>query len=277
MIAVSLALALQSPTPTLPIDSGSKVSVTTTVAPGRVVGRFEGVDSAHVRIGVGDRSTISLPLRTVSDVRLSLGKDRWRGARRGGAVGLALGAWFVADTYQEVADGDVWGFGRLVLFGIGGIVAPATGALVGALIPPESWQAIAMPTASMTVAGASNVILALRPEERVRVDTRENKYSGVVRDNTAAVLTIASSETTNIAWSDVTRVRVRGGRHRVRGALYGAAALVAFGIYGETTEGATTSTGERIGAFTGAALVGGYLGSRFLGGRGWISLPLPAR
>ena len=275
ILALSLALALQ--TQAQAQSTGDKVSVTTSAAPGRVVGRWQGMNTTHVTLGVGDSAAISIPLASVSQARVSLGKDRWKGARRGGAVGLVLGGWFVADVYEEVAESDYFGFGRLILFGIGGIIAPATGAAVGALIPPESWRTVVLPTAVEPPAQPPRILLTLPADERVRVRTREGKHNGFVRANTPAVLTIASPETTNIAWSDVTELKVRGGRHRVRGALLGAAALVAFGVYGETTEGATTSTGERIGAFTGAALVGAYLGSRFLGGRGWVSLPLPTR
>src|SRR6185503_9143747 len=103
-----------------------------------------------------------------------------------------------------------------------------TGALIGAVIPPEGWQAIPMP--NTTTSAQTRAALSFDPQERVRVRTRDHKYSGTVSSSTDTSITIVGSEATQVAWSDVTQLKLRGGRHRVRGAVMGAAALVAFGI-----------------------------------------------
>ena len=238
-----------------------------------IVGRLAGVDSLRLSLTITPAgTTLAIPLRHVSAVQASRGIDRRLGAKRGAVVGLVAGAAFFASTYHELRVTDTFGIGRVFLFLVSFGIAPATGALVGTAIAPETWEPLTMPAArGATVLGPA---IHFAHGEDVRVRIRGHRYKGRATSQTQTTLTVATPDATvPISWRDITGVQVRGGRNRRAGAAIGALTFIGLGILGEQTA-PTTSTGERVGAFTGAAIVGGYLGSRFLAPRGWISLPL---
>jgi hypothetical protein len=238
----------------------------------RFVGRVARVDSNHLELLVtGAGTVLAVPLASVATIEADGGIDRGKGLRRGALVGLGLGTYFFATTYPEIREDDQFGIGfiatGLVSFGI----APATGAVIGYAMAPRRWSALVVPAPTSTAPTGSTIRFAT--DEHVRLRTSDATLSGRVHSQTQTVVTLTTSAATvPVSWADVRRIEVRGGKDRVKGAATGALLFIGLGILGEQTA-PTTSTSERIGAFTGAALVGGYLGSRFLAPRGWSELP----
>jgi hypothetical protein len=152
-------------------------------------------------------------------------------------------------------------------------ITPGAGALVGYFLAPERWEPRAVPVPPLT---ASGVGIRFASEEFVRIRARGGNIAGRVTSQSGTQVTVATGGGSRpVPWTDVTRLQIRGGKDRVKGAAAGALVAIGLGILGERSA-PTTSTGERIGAFAGAALVGGYLGSRFLAPRGWTAIPVPA-
>lgn len=236
-----------------------------------VKGPLTAIDSARVAVAVTKNgSVLGIPWDTVSDFGWSVGHDRRHGAGRGAIVGLALGAALYASSHKEVAKNDYWGFQQLFLLLTSFAIVPATAAGIGAVIAPESWQTAgprnAAPSASFTFVPS--------PTDEIRLTRRGVSQSGwSVRTTRDSVeLRLRSGSNTTFAWRDIDGLAIRGGRNRRRGAMVGALAFIGLGVIGEANE-PTTSTGERVAAFTGAAAVGALIGSRYLGGKGWATLP----
>ena len=240
----------------------------------RVIARVASVDSGHLALAVTRAGTaLAIPYGAITRIEASGGIDRARGMRRGAIAGLALGGLFFATTYPEIRGSDYWGLGfvamSLVSFGI----APGAGAMIGYFAAPETWNPLQVP------APPTGAPLAIRfaAEEHVRFRTRSATLDGRVVSQTPTRLEVATNGgTVAVPWRDVASVQVRGGRNRWRGAAIGALVGIGVGILGEQSA-PTTSTSERVGAFTGSAIVFGYLGSRFLAPRGWTPLPIPGR
>lgn len=239
-------------------------------------GRVAGVDSSHLALAVAPAgSTLAIPLAAIASIEAYAGRDRRRGVKRGALVGLALGTYFFIDTYPEIRDADYFGLGFLVISAISFGISPAIGAAAGYALAPHSWSPLSVPLPQ----SATPAVVAIRfaPDEVVRLRARDGTLSGRVTAQTQTLVTVATGDATvPVPWSDVSRVQIRGGKDRVKGAAAGALLFIGLGILGEQTA-PTTSTGERIGAFTGATIVGAYLGSRFLAPRGWSDLPVPGR
>jgi len=245
-----------------------------TFARAAIDGRVATVDSTHLALVVAPAgSTLAIPLAGITSIEAYGGRDRRRGVKRGALVGLALGTYFFIDTYPEIREGDYWGFGFLVMSAISFGITPAIGAAAGYAMAPHSWSPLTVPVPQASASAPLNI--RFTPDEVVRLHTRDARLSGRVRSQTRTLVTVTTSDATvPVPWSDVSRVQVRGGKDRVKGATAGALLFIGLGILGEQTA-PTTSTGERIGAFTGATIVGAYLGSRFLAPRGWSDLPVP--
>ena len=241
-----------------------------------VIGRVATADSAHLALTVTRGGTaLAIPYTSITALEASGGIDRGKGVRRGALVGLAAGAVFFATTYPEMREFDVFGLGFIAMSIVSFGIAPGAGALVGYVAAPEIWERRAVPAPDARVDSAYGIRFG--PQEFVRLRVRDGTVSGPVVSQTTTVLSVQTDDATvRVPWRDVSEVKVRGGKNRVRGAVYGALILIGFGILGEQSA-PTTSTSERIGAFTGAAVVGAYLGSRFLAPRGWTPLPIPGR
>lgn len=241
-----------------------------------VIGRVASVDSGHLALTVTRGGTaLAIPYSAITALDASGGIGRRTGVRRGALVGLAAGAVFFATTYPEMRESDVFGLGFIAMSLVSFGIAPGAGALVGYATAPEIWERRAVPAPAPRADSAYGIRFG--PQEFVRLRLRDRTVSGPVLSQTESALSIQSSDATaRVPWQDVREVKVRGGKDRVRGAVYGALIMIGVGILGEQTA-PTTSTSERVSAFTGAAVVGAYLGSRFLAPRGWTPLPIPGR
>lgn len=239
-----------------------------------VIGRVAAVDSGHLAVTVTRGGTaLAIPYAAITALDASGGIDRRKGMRRGALVGLAAGAVFFATTYPEMRESDVFGLGFIAMSIVSFGIAPGTGALVGYVAAPEIWERRAVPAPAARADSAYGIRFGA--QEYLRLRLRDGAVSGPVLSQTGSVLSVRTGDATvRVPWRDVREVKVRGGKDRVRGAVYGTLLMIGVGILGEQTA-PTTSTSERVSAFTGAAVVGAYLGSRFLAPRGWTPLPLP--
>lgn len=276
VVALLALLATTAAAQLPPITTiGRKVEVTAPRVLRRpVVGRLERIapESLGVLVTRGNTSVV-VPMSAITRLRFSRGLDRARGARIGALVGLGAGAVFFASTYPEVRDQDVFGLGFLVLGFTSFVITPGIGAAIGFIVAPEGWEEHRV---TPSPADTARLRINFGVGEHVRVKTDAGSYSGTVSNQTENAFSVTEDgRAYPVAWRDVSEVRVRGGKDRVRGAIYGALLGIGVGILGEQSA-PTTSTGERIGAFAGSAIVFGFLGSRFLAPRGWTPLPLPA-
>lgn len=140
--------------------AGARVRVTTSAPSRRLTGTLIDVEGDSLRLAVGKRDTVGVPLSAVTRLEESRGRqpNRMKGALIGGGVGLALGL----------------GVGLLVDFGrslgcesssctsnlgealaIGGLAGTGVGAGLGALLAgalaKERWQPVARPGRSVGI------------------------------------------------------------------------------------------------------------------------------
>lgn len=274
VVVAGTAAAQNDPRANLMYPLQQRVRVAT-APPGSpiVVGRVARVDSSHLELTVTNAGTVAvIPLSAVASIESDGGIDRRRGVRRGALVGLALGTYFFATEYPELRENDQFGVGAMAMALVSFGIAPGAGALVGYVIAPRKWTPLAVPPPS---GSGSAPAIRFAADEYIRLRTRGSNLSGRVFSQTRTLVTVTTDDArVPVAWSDVERVRVRGGKDRRKGALAGALLGIGIGILGEQSA-PTTSSGERIGAFAGSALVFGYLGSRWLAPRGWTDLPVP--
>ncbi|HET9454699.1 MAG TPA: hypothetical protein VFO66_10485 [Gemmatimonadaceae bacterium] len=237
-----------------------------------VVARVASVDSGHLALTVTRAGTaLAIPYGAITRIEASGGIDRGRGMRRGAIAGLALGGLFFATTYPEIRGSDYWGLGFLAMSLVSFGIAPGAGAMIGYFAAPETWNPLQVPVPS----ASAPLAIRFAAEEHVRFRTRSATLDGRVVSQTPTRLEVATNGgNVAVPWRDVASVQVRGGRNRWRGAAIGALVGIGVGILGEQSA-PTTSTSERVAAFTGSAIVFGYLGSRFLAPAGWSDLPLP--
>lgn len=146
----------QSSTPD--VLPGSRIRITTSQPSRRMTGTLVGIDGDSLRLAVGKRDTVGVPVAAVTRLEESRGRraNYAKGALIGGGAGLALGL----------------GVGLLVDFGrslgcespsctsnlgealaIGGLAGAGVGAGVGALLagafPKDRWQPVARPGRSV--------------------------------------------------------------------------------------------------------------------------------
>lgn len=274
-IALAPVAAAQDPSIALiayPLQQRVKV-VAPALSAKPIVGRVATVDSMRLSLTVTKRGSIlDIPLADVTALSASGGIDRARGARTGALIGLALGAWFVADVYREIKDEDPFGFGRLALGLVGFGITPGIGALVGFGLAPERWDAVPLPTRT-TRAGTAAAIRFV-PGEDVRATASGRKVSGRVESQTTEQLTLTGDDgPVNVRWRDVSALSVRGEPSRRRGAVRGAIVISGITAIGIATD-PLPSVGENIGVVLGNAAFGALIGA-FFPMRSRTSLPVP--
>jgi hypothetical protein len=238
-----------------------------------IVGRVEQVDSSHLSLRVTNAGTVvAIPLASVGAIEADLGIDRGKGAKRGALAGLGLGAYFFATEYPAIREHDLFGAGFLAMSLVSFGIAPGLGAIVGYAAAPRTWSRLAVPEPILAAAVSPGIQFAA--DEHVKLRSADATLSGRVSSQTRTLVVVSTKEATvPVPWTTVRRIQVRGGRDRLKGATAGALLFIGLGILGERTA-PTTSTSERVGAFTGAALVGGYLGSKYLAPTGWTDVPV---
>ena len=124
----------------LPVGRGSHVRVSATSVAKRVEGYVESIDNTTLSVRSENRSMISLPLSTVTNLEVAVGR---RGhARTGALIGTGFGVLSLAvlcqgeDCFQSSED-----YGTAVLTTA---TTAAVGALIGTLIKSDKW--IVIPT-----------------------------------------------------------------------------------------------------------------------------------
>lgn len=240
-----------------------------------IAGVLAAADSQTLAVVVAKHgTTVVFPVHLVSEVKAYGGRDRARGARRGALIGVAAGGLTFLSTQKEVRENDAFGIATIALALSTFVGFPAIGSLVGAIMAPERWETMQfIPGARQS----SAVVLRFQPSDVLRVTTANGRYRGPVIERSRDTVDVGTQDgTLALAWSDIRRIEAWGGQNRWKGAALGALAFIGIGIVGEATA-PTTSTGERIGAFGGAAVAGAIIGSRYLAREGWQSIPLPAR
>ena len=238
-----------------------------------IVGRVASVDSLRLSLTVTRKGSIlDIPLADVTALSGSGGIDRGKGAKRGALIGLALGAWFVADAYREIRGEDPYGFGALALGLVGFGITPAIGALAGYGLAPERWNPIPLRPRSVTLRSPAGI--RFTPGEDVRVTANGRKVSGRVASQTSDLLALATDDgQTSVRWRDISALSVRGEPSRRRGA--GRGAIIATGItaIGVATDPLPTAA-ENVGVVIGNAAFGALIGA-FFPMRSRTSLPVP--
>jgi hypothetical protein len=123
-----------------PVGRGSHVRVSATSVAKRVEGYVESIDNTTLTLRSDDRSRIALPLSTVTNLELAVGR---RGhAKMGALIGTGFGVLSLAvlcqgeDCFQSSGD-----YGAAVLVTA---TTAAVGALIGTLIKTDKW--IVIPT-----------------------------------------------------------------------------------------------------------------------------------
>lgn len=138
-----LAGGLRAQVAPLRLDPGARVRV---VAPSRTPARETGTVQAMgpdslvlVRVGGG---RLAIPYREIDTVRVSLGPDRWRGARRGASLGALVGVGAGVIGGALGARNVSLGIGESALVGAAGagVLGAGIGAGVGVLLAPERWR-----------------------------------------------------------------------------------------------------------------------------------------
>jgi hypothetical protein len=275
--ALIAAQDLRQHVPTFAVGKRVRVSAPALVAK-PVVGVLASADSQALSVAMTRNGTaVIVPMTAVTELSVSEGRDRAKGATRGLIAGLAGGALMILSSQEELrdlgGDGLTGGIPLGLAVFIFTAVPVAAGTLIGIAIAPEGWE-----TSRFARANGEPGKLALKfaATDELRIAFTGGRFQGRVtaRDDSLDVYTREGRRT--VAWNDVRGIQGWGGRKRWKGAAIGALAFIGLGIWGEQTA-PTTSTGERIGAFTGATVVGAYLGSRLITPKGWISLPLPSR
>lgn len=238
-----------------------------------IVGRVAGVDSLRLSLFVTrKKSILDIPIADVTALSASGGIDRGKGVRRGALVGAAFGAWFFADTYGEIRDGDYLGIGALVLGVVSFGITPGIGALAGYGLAPERWDPLALPSRRASVRGAAAI--RLTPDEDVRVVANGRNISGRVTSQTRQLLALETDDgPTSVEWRDVSALSVRGEPSRTRGAARGAIIITGITAIGIATDPLPT-VAENAGVVLGNAAFGALIGA-FFPMRSRTSLPVP--
>ena len=123
----------------------------------RVVGTVQSIEADTMRIYGGRRYSPALPIHVLplADIRgyaVSLGRDRWRGARNGAFVGGGLGLVLVAFAAHTDATSHSDTMIPGTFFAVpAAVVLTGIGALIGAAAAPDRWSA---PVALQLVPGS---------------------------------------------------------------------------------------------------------------------------
>lgn len=149
-------------TPSVGWPTGSRVRVTTIRPLRRLAGTLVGVDADSLRLAVGQRDTLALPLFAVARLEESRGRhaNHTKGALIGGGVGLAagLGLGALADGLRNIGcespscDNPSRLGGALAIGGLGGAaVGAGVGALLAGAFRAERWQPVARPGGALGI------------------------------------------------------------------------------------------------------------------------------
>lgn len=247
--------------------------VAPTLSPRPIVGRVSSLDSQVVALRLTRLGSIlEVPFREITTLAASGGIDRASGARRGAAVGLAVGGLLFVDAHREVREEDGFGLGAVVLGVVAFGITPAIGALAGYGLAPERWSPLEIPPGRAAAPGA--VRLRLATHEDVRLETIRGKRSGSVQSQSADRVTLSTRDgLVPVIWSDVTRISVRGDPSRGRGALRGAIIITGITAIGIATDPLPTAL-ENAGVVLSNAAFGALIGA-FFPMRSWMDLPVP--
>ena len=137
---------------------GARIRVTTSAPERRVTGTLIGVEGDSLRLAVGKRDTVGVPVSAVTRLEESRGRraNYTKGAVIGGGVGLALGlgVGLLADFGRSLGCESPSCTSNLgEALAIGGLAGAGVGAGVGALLagafPKERWQPAARPGRSV--------------------------------------------------------------------------------------------------------------------------------
>jgi len=273
-LALAPVVAAQDPSVALiayPLQQRVKV-VAPALSPKPIVGRVATVDSLRLSLTVTKKgSIVDIPLADITALSASGGINRAKGGRTGALIGVALGAWLVADVYREIKDEDPFGFGRLALGLVGFGITPGIGALVGFGLAPERWDAVPFP--KRTAAGSAPAI-RFTPGEDVRATASGRNVSGRVESQTMELLTLTSDDgPVSVRWRDVSALSVRGEPSRRRGAVRGAIVITGITAIGIATDPLPTAA-ENIGVVLGNAAFGALIGAFFpMRSRTWLPVP----
>lgn len=137
---------------------GARIRVTTSAPSRRLTGTLLGVEGDSLRLAVGKRDTVGVPLSAVTRLEESRGRraNYTKGALIGGGIGLALGlgVGLLADFGRTLgceSSSCTSNLGEALA--IGGLAGAGVGAGVGALLagafPKDRWQPVARPGRSV--------------------------------------------------------------------------------------------------------------------------------
>lgn len=237
-----------------------------------IIGTGAAVDSQVLSLTVTRRgTTVAIPLGDITGLSASGGIDRGKGALRGALGGVALGAYFFADSYSELSEGDYLGIGRLVLGVVAFGITPGIGALAGYGLAPERWNPMAVPDVRATAPGRAAVRFAV--DEDVRLATSSEKISGRVLSQAGDVLRVSTGDgPVTVHWGNVRSASVRGQPSRKRGAVRGIIVITGITAIGIATDPLPTAV-ENAGVVLGNAAFGALIGA-FFPSRGRTDLPV---
>lgn len=125
-------------------ETGARVRVLAPlVAPERLTGTVVAASADSLALGVADGSaTLRLDKHTLESLEVSRGRARLKWGLLGAGVGLLAGAIVGAELGGQ---DDPSGFGALAGFLGGAVVGLPAGAVGGALLAPERWDAYPLP------------------------------------------------------------------------------------------------------------------------------------
>jgi hypothetical protein len=231
------------------------------------VGKVQAADSSRLVLALTDYGTgLSIPWSSATRIERSMGHDRGNSAARGLIVGAAAGAAMYATQIGYARRGAEPGWNVVGLQALSFIIIPGTGALIGMASARERWETVS----EIPRAGGGPIGFVLASSDELKLTTDR----GVVRGRVASVANDSVFlGNSRVAWSDVTGAQIRGGRNRWQGALWGGAGLLGIAVYSEIRDPALAPR-ERPGAFAANAALGAIIGGLFLGGKGWVSIPV---
>ena len=237
------------------------------LSPHAFVGRIQRADSSGVALALTDHGTgLSIPWPKTTTIERSIGRNQGGAAARGLLVGAAIGAAIYANQIGYARRTTEHGWNVLGLSALSFVIVPGTGALIGMASARERWEPVVQIPSSRT----GTIALVLAPSDEITLKSAGGVVRGRFVEIVADSLVVG---TTRVAWSDLTDLQIRGGRNRRQGALWGALGLAGGAIYSEIRD-PLLSPRERPAAFVANAAVGALLGSLFLGGKGWVSVPI---
>jgi hypothetical protein len=255
--ATALPLRAQTPTAIPDVAVGTRIRVESpAVFPKVAVGHLRDANQGYVTVTLAPRSFIQIPWSQVSSLAYVAGRSEHVGAATGAVLGAAL---------------------SLVAYPASIVVVPAGAATVGWMLGPQRWQSVSWrPGTDTVMLDGEAPRLHLAPDAQVLVRVRRAPMRGRVVAATADSLEVRlKSGLLQLPWSDVSDLRVRGRRNRLKGAAMGIS-LVGVATAARLAFDTRTGTSVRGGVVLGGLLIGGGTGA-LIGAPGWVRIPFPAR